>query len=731
MRCRAFFLGFCVAGAAGNLPAQQVATVQLSAQAATLGVGTRQAVYATATDSRGTTIVGDLEFRWVSTDPNVVRVEADPVQSDLATLVGVGEGVAQVRVTVGGRSESMAIRVQRGSGPAAVLVIEPTNVQLLHGENRQLTVSFLTDSGTPAMPAAVRWASLNPSVATVTDGGIVTGLSEGQAVLQARATTGLARTATVTVANVPFGFAVPILALSPGLETPIGVVVPTQGNRPLNTAALNWRSFDERIVTVTPLGVARGVSTGRATIIAEGYGQRRELAVAVHRPVAELEVTPPYSRGAVAVPLQGTVRVTARSLAADGTPVPDAPIIWQVADSTVAAFDTASGRLAGRTLGRTNLVARGAGPGLEVTWTIDVIAGGLLVEPDRAGLGVGDTLALSARFTDAQGRPIARAADLTWTTLDANVATVTGSGTVTAVGVGRVAIVASTSWGRADTTVLFVQGPVLFTSTRGGSFDLYTLDPDALGRITQVTREASNETMGAFAPDGAHLAYVSDRDGNFELYVADADGGNPRRLTTTPASELTPRWTPDGRRLIYVVQAAGGRAQIWSVNADGSEARALTSGDAANFEPAVSPDGRRVAFTSTRDGNYEIYVMDADGGNQAPAYRSPLKESRAAWFPDGDLAFIQERVDGRRIQPVVVRLPAGGSITPISPPALAVTDYTIAPTGHRLVLEVSTLDDTGQQRRLVLLPLGGEPTDLPRQPGEQQASPAYRPPLTR
>lgn len=731
MRCRPLILAIFVAGSAGNLPAQDVATVQLSAQAATLGIGTRQAVYATATDSRGTTIVGDLEFRWVSTDPNVVRVDVDPVQSDLATLVGVSEGVAQVRVTVGGRSESMAIRVQRGSGPAAVLVIEPTNIQLLHGENRQLTVSFLTDSGTPAMPAAIRWTSLNPSVATVSEGGIVTGLSEGQAVVQARAATGLERTATVAVANVPFGFAIPILALSPGVEATVPVVVPSQGNRPLNNAALNWRSFDERIVTVTPLGVARGVGPGRATIIAEGYGQRRELAVAVHRPVAELEVTPPYSRGAVAVPLHGSIRFTARSLAADGTPVPDAPILWQVADSAVAAYDSTTGRLHGRTLGRTSLVARGAGPGLDVTWTIDVIAGGVLVEPHRAGIGVGETLAVTAQFTDEQGRPIAPAADLSWITLDANIAAVTGSGTVTAVGVGRVAIVASTQWGRADTTVVFVQGPVLFTSSRSGSFDLFTLDPDAPGRLTQVTRDPSNETMGAFAPDGARVAYVSDRDGNFELYIADADGASPRRLTTTPASELSPRWTPDGQRIVYVVQAAGGRAQIWTVDADGANARPLTSGDAANFEPAVSPDGQRIAFTSTRDGNYEVYLMDADGGNQRPAYRSPLKESRAAWFSDGGLAFIQERVDGRRIMPAVVRLSAGGSITPITPPTLAVTDFAIAPAGDRLILEVSTLDDAGQQRRLVLLPFGGESADLPRQPGEQQASPSYRPPRTR
>ena len=49
------------------------------------------------------------------------------------------------------------------------------------------------------------------------------------------------------------------------------------------------------------------------------------------------------------------------------------------------------------------------------------------------------------------------------------------------------------------------------------------------------------------------------------------------------------------------------------MNADGSGVVRLTDHSARDGEPAWSPDGQRIAFSSDRDGNYDIYVMNADG----------------------------------------------------------------------------------------------------------------------
>jgi Tol biopolymer transport system component len=55
---------------------------------------------------------------------------------------------------------------------------------------------------------------------------------------------------------------------------------------------------------------------------------------------------------------------------------------------------------------------------------------------------------------------------------------------------------------------------------------------------------------------------------------------------------------------------------IFSANADGSNIKQMTISDGYDAEATVSPMGDKIVFTSTRDGDPEIYVMDIDGNNQ-------------------------------------------------------------------------------------------------------------------
>ncbi|MHC4335208.1 MAG: TolB family protein [Planctomycetota bacterium] len=70
---------------------------------------------------------------------------------------------------------------------------------------------------------------------------------------------------------------------------------------------------------------------------------------------------------------------------------------------------------------------------------------------------------------------------------------------------------------------------------------------------------------------------------------------------------------------IAFVSERDGNSEIYVMNADGSAQKNLTNNPASDEAPNWSPDGKMIAFASFRDGNYEIYVMNADGSGQGPS----------------------------------------------------------------------------------------------------------------
>ena len=52
----------------------------------------------------------------------------------------------------------------------------------------------------------------------------------------------------------------------------------------------------------------------------------------------------------------------------------------------------------------------------------------------------------------------------------------------------------------------------------------------------------------------------------------------------------------------------------------------MTTDPGADFHPAVSPHGIRIAFLTTRNGNREIYVMDADSSNRVRLTKNSVPE---------------------------------------------------------------------------------------------------------
>ena len=112
--------------------------------------------------------------------------------------------------------------------------------------------------------------------------------------------------------------------------------------------------------------------------------------------------------------------------------------------------------------------------------------------------------------------------------------------------------------------------------------------------------------------------------------------GKPTRLDVQ-----APSWSHDGRTIVFV-SWRDGNGEVYAMDADSSSPRNLTQNPAEDVRPAWSPDGRRLVFVSQRDGNSEVYVMNADGSGKRNLTRDGASDDYPTWSPDGRrIAFLR------------------------------------------------------------------------------------------
>ena len=93
-----------------------------------------------------------------------------------------------------------------------------------------------------------------------------------------------------------------------------------------------------------------------------------------------------------------------------------------------------------------------------------------------------------------------------------------------------------------------------------------------------------------------------------------------------------------------------GNKEIYVMDADGRNPRNVTKNPADDWTPSWSPDCKRIAFMSNRDNNNEIYVMDADGGNPQRLTIHPWSDGSPSWSPIGEhIAFNTARLGNDEI----------------------------------------------------------------------------------
>jgi dipeptidyl aminopeptidase/acylaminoacyl peptidase len=185
---------------------------------------------------------------------------------------------------------------------------------------------------------------------------------------------------------------------------------------------------------------------------------------------------------------------------------------------------------------------------------------------------------------------------------------------------------------------------IAFTSDRTGNWEVFVMNADGTQQ-RNITRSPSLDTDPAWSPDGSTIAFRSDREGTEDIYLVAPDGTNPTKIAGGPSSQVDPDWSPGGGQLAFASNAEGDYdIHVVDVHSppppdEDCELCAWTSATGIDRSPKWSPDGTMIAFTSERDGNSEIYLMDESGASQRNiSQSSDTDEYLGSWQPvcDGD-----------------------------------------------------------------------------------------------
>jgi Tol biopolymer transport system component len=182
---------------------------------------------------------------------------------------------------------------------------------------------------------------------------------------------------------------------------------------------------------------------------------------------------------------------------------------------------------------------------------------------------------------------------------------------------------------------------------------------DLKGKVTrQLTKTPGYDAEATISPDGKKIIFTSTRNGDLDLYTMNLDGSDVRQITTELGYDGGAWFSPDSKKIvwrasrpttdedvkIYKELYAQGlvmptQMEVFIANADGSDAKQITRIGKANWAPNFTPDGKHIIFASNHEYErgfpFNLYLMNLDGSSVTKISHDGGFDAFPAFSPDG------------------------------------------------------------------------------------------------
>jgi uncharacterized protein YjdB len=591
----------------------------------------------------------------------------------------------------------------------AEVQVAPPSITIRVGERSGLLATAFDRIGNVIPTVRIIWSSNNVGVARVDNSGTVTGVANGVAIVEARVGARKGQAAVQVIggaappaqppvqqpptapppatvdplAGQPAGTG-PAVALR--LEPPAIYLLPSENSRvspralredgsPAAPLAVTWQSLRPDVASVDQSGNVVALSPGQGTIQASAVGGLTATAPVVVAPAefAIRETSPVMlSPGDL-----DTLHVIVPSQ--NGRAVNPLALQWASSDQSVARVSLA-GVVTAVGPGKATLAVSGLLQNRNIEVAVHRVVEKLSVLPTRAAevqVPLTATIRFEARALAGDNTPVLEA-PLRWSVADPSVATFdaqTGALTGRAVGKTQLTVRGPGAGLVATWNVSVIAGAVKFTLSKVGIGlnQRYTLrvnyadDQGAIiGPAANLSWSTDNPQVATVGEDGTvsgvgygraritanapggktstadvyvvgEIVVSSSRAGKFQLYAAErANLAQLTRIAPDTSSGTDPAFSPDGARIAYVT-SRDGNAEIYVMNADGTEPTRLTTEPQADGRPVFTPDGQAILFHSYRTaGKQQVWAVNVDGSGLTQLTRDSVNSSPAV-SPDGQI----------------------------------------------------------------------------------------------